>query len=209
MRSPNIRYTPEELAWIEENSTRARAETHAKFVRIFDRADVSCANLTALCKRKRWMTGRSGKFAPGHTPDIKGAQPWMHPNTRATQFKIGQLSGRNATKYKPLGTERLSAEGYVQRKTNEGPSAHRRWEFVHHLNWIAQNGPIPAGHILKCLDGNRLNTAAENWTPIKRGAALRLLGRWNGLNFDEAPPELRPAILATAKLAHAVKELKA
>lgn len=47
--------------------------------------------------------------------------------------------------------------------------------------------------------------AADNWVAIPRALLPRLNGRF-GRNYDDAPPELKPAILAIAKLEHAARE---
>lgn len=66
---------------------------------------------------------------------------------------------------------------------------------------------MPKGHRLKCLDGNKANTDPSNWEPIPYALAPRLDGRF-GRGFEQAPPELKPLILATAKLEHAARQAK-
>jgi hypothetical protein len=80
----------------------------------------------------------------------------------------------------------------------------RRWRAVHRINWEEANGPVPEGYRLKCLDGNRLNVEASNWEAIPYALAPRLDGRF-GRGYEAAPAELKPLILATAKLEHAAR----
>ena len=54
-------YSAKELAFIEENHMMIRTELHKAFVAKFDRADVSIHALNSLCKRNRWLSGRSDK----------------------------------------------------------------------------------------------------------------------------------------------------
>lgn len=78
--------------------------------------------------------------------------------------------------------------------------------LVHVIRWEAEHGPVPPGMALKCLDGNRQNTDPENWEAIPRGMLPRLAGgRWNRLPYDSAPDELKPTIMAIAKLDHAAR----
>ena len=87
----------------------------------------------------------------------------------------------------------------------------RRWRGVHLIRWEEANGPLPPGHCLKCLDGDKLNTAPKNWACVPRALLPRLIGgnrHRNLLPFDEAPPELRPILLATARLEHAAREAR-
>jgi hypothetical protein len=55
---------------------------------------------------------------------------------------------------------------------------------------------------LKCLDDNRQNSDPDNWEAIPRGT-LPFLNGDRGHNYEEMPPELRPTVLALAKLKHA------
>jgi hypothetical protein len=88
------------------------------------------------------------------------------------------------------------------KETNPHTGYERRYVLKHKYLWERQHGPVPAGHVLKCLDGNRLNTDPSNWTLISRSLLPLLNGHW-GHNYDQAAPELKPAILTLAKLKRA------
>lgn len=77
----------------------------------------------------------------------KGMQPWNkgkpgttghHPNTKATQFKKGATPSNTL----PLGSLRMTKDGYMERKEASG------WVSVHRLVWEGVHGPIPRGHIV-------------------------------------------------------------
>lgn len=206
-RSP-IRYSDAELAWIEERCHLPRTVLHTAFVAAFERYDVTKADITGLCKRRGWLTGRTGQFAKGRTPANKGKTMPAHPNSAATQFKPGERRGRANHTYAPIGTERLSAHGYRERKVNDDLPLHKRWRAVHLIEWERANGPIPAGHCLKCVDGDRMNAAPENWMLIPRALLPRLNGRWTGLKYDDADPEIKPYLLTLARLRQAAAEAK-
>jgi hypothetical protein len=208
-----IPYNAEEMAWLEANRLLPIAEYHAGFVAEFDREDVSVINLHSLRKRKGWKTGRTGQFAPGQEswnkgkpcPEGKGGR---HPNAQRTQFKPGVRQGVAVKLYKPIGTERLSKEGYLERKIHDGMPLQSRWRAVHLVEWEAINGPVPPGHCLKCLDGDRLNTSPENWQLVSRGVLSRLNGgrHKTRLAFDAAEPEVKPAVMALAQVEQAAHE---
>ena len=208
MKGRQISYSADELAWIKANCTLPRRDLHRAFLDRFGRSDVTFDHIKALCTRRGWATGRTGCFEKGQEPANKGKKMPFHPRCAATQFKKGCRKGRANQVYKPIGTERLSKEGYLQRKVNDDLPFQRRWRGVHIINWEAVNGPMPDGHALKCLDGNRLNTDARNWELIPRAMLPRLTGRWSGVPYDSAPTELKPTILATAKLEQAVREAR-
>src|SRR5690606_2302599 len=89
--------------------------------------------------------GKATRFKKGMTPWNKGkpGSTGLHPNSRRTQFKPGELQGRAAEIAQPIGAERLSKEGYLERKINNDPPFHRRWRAVHILAWEQANGPVP------------------------------------------------------------------
>lgn len=121
---------------------------------------------------------------------------------KETQFTAGQ-AGWN---YKPVGSERI-VDGYRYTKVSDI----RRvpwtvnWKPTHVLLWEKTHGSVPEGYALKCLDGDRLNVDPSNWTVVPRAILPRLNGRF-GRGFDQAPAELKPTILAVAKLEHAARE---
>lgn len=201
-----VNWRPEELAWIEAHCALPRREAHAIFCRKFDRDDVSADAFKNLCTRNGWKTGRDGSFPPGHVPANNGKKMPFNANSAATQFKKGQLP--HNTKY--LGHERLSKDGYVEisvDQINPHTGYERRYVAKHVWLWEKAHGPVPKGMCLKCLDGNRTNTAPSNWEAIPR-AMLPLLGPHRGIDYDAAEPELKPAIMALAKLKHRVRIAK-
>ncbi|MFM0243839.1 HNH endonuclease [Paraburkholderia sediminicola] len=79
-----------------------------------------------------------------------------HPNSRRTQFKKGEMRGAAQHNYVPIGSERISKDGYLERKVNDDhPTPARRWIGVHRLVWEAANGPIPRGHVVCFLPGRK------------------------------------------------------
>lgn len=205
MKGQWISYSAEELAWIEARKEQPRLALHSAFIAKFHRTEGSATNFKALCKRKGWMTGRTGQFFKGQVSHNAGMKGVCAPGSEKGWFKPGIRRGVASKLYKPVGTERVSKEGYVERKINDDLPLQRRWRMVHLINWEAINGPVPDGHRLKCLDGDRGNTDPENWLSIPLALAPRLNGRF-GRGYDQAPAELKPLILATAQLEHAVRE---
>ncbi len=206
MKGRSITYSADELKWIEAHKTGVRRITHADFCKRFGRQDVSLNNLKSLCKRKGWMTGRTGCYEPGRTPENKGKKMPFNPNSAKTQFKKGQTPHNT----KHLGHERLSKDGYVEiniDQTNPHTGYERRYVHKHRHLWEQVNGPVPDGMCLKCLNSDKTNTDPSNWEAIPRAMLPRLSGR-HSLAYDDAAPELKPAIMAIAKLEHKAREAK-
>lgn len=214
MKGRAIVYSDAELGWLKDNRELPISEYAARFNGAFGR-DVSAANLHALRKRKGWKTGRTGRFAKGHAPSNKGVPcaPGVggrHPNAQRTQFKPGGRTGRAAQNYQPVGAERLSKEGYVERKVHDGLPMQSRWKQVHRIEWERFNGPIPDGCCLKSIDGDRANTDPANWQLVSRSLLPALNGGRHKRrpSYDSAEPELRPTLLAMAKVEDRARKLR-
>lgn len=206
IRRAPIPYSDKELAWIKANCVMTRIELTAAFIKKFDRPDVIIDNIKALCSRKKWASGRDGCFQPGDEPANKGKKMPYNANSAKTQFKKGSLSGRAKEVRKEIGTERITIDGYIERKIHNNLPMQSRWRAVHLLRWEEKNGPLPKGSCLKCIDGNRSNTDPSNWELISRGALPYLSGRWDGRKYDTALAEVKPALMTLAKLRHAKKQ---
>lgn len=215
MKGRAIPYSAAELVWLEANQTMPISDYFAAFVAQFARGDVTAVHLHALRKRKGWRTGRTGHFVKGEAPHNKGVpcQPGRggnHPNARKHRFKPGIRLGQASHNYKPIGTERITDDGYLERKIHDGMPFKSRWRAVQLIRWEEIHGPLPKGMVLKSLDGNRLNTDPANWEAIPRALLPRLNGgrRKQHIVFDTAPAELRPTILLAAKVDHAARTVR-
>lgn len=198
-----VRYSDEELNWIKACADLPRREMHHIFVVAFGREDVLLRDLVSLCERRGWKTGRSGQFEKGSVPANKGKRGWVAPGSEKGWFKKGQRPVNKAA----IGHEMIDRDGYVQicvEQPNPWTGAATRMIHKHRWLWEKKHGPVPAGHRLKCLDGNKENTDPANWEAIPMALAPRLNGKF-GRGYDTAPSDLKPLILATAKLEHAVR----
>ncbi|MBO9456836.1 HNH endonuclease [Paracoccus sp. R12_1] len=208
MKGRSITYDQDELDWIEARCRMPRREMHALFCARFERDDVSLSNLNALCKRRGWMTGRTGRYEPDREPENKGKSMPFHPNSAATRFKKGNRPHNS----RGPGHERIDGkDGYVVmiiEEPNPWSGAATRPVHKHRYLWEKANGPVPEGHALKCLDGDKTNTDPSNWEPVPRGMLPRLNGRWNGLKFDDAPAEVKPTLMAIARLDNQAREAR-
>ncbi|HBO82075.1 MAG TPA: HNH endonuclease [Cupriavidus sp.] len=107
--------------------------------------------------------GAASRFVKGQASWNKGVKgsTGKHPNCRRTQFKKGR-SAKESHNYVPIGSERISKDGYLERKVTDDPDIYpaRRWVAVHRLVWEAANGPIPPKHVVAFLPGRRTADAA-------------------------------------------------
>ncbi|HEY8358659.1 MAG TPA: HNH endonuclease signature motif containing protein [Ramlibacter sp.] len=199
----HLKYSKTEIAWLRDNATLVISDYHSAFCAEFSRQDVTAQQLNGLRKRQGWKTGRTGHFGKGHVSHNKGKKMPFNPNTAATQFKKGQVSPT----YRGPGHESVDEHGYVwivtdRRNPWTGASTWR----VHKHRWLWEqaNGPVPVGMVLKCL-GDKQNTDPSNWELVPQGLLPRLNGK-SGRQYDKAPAELKPAIMAVAKIEHHVRQ---
>lgn len=201
-----IKYNDAEIAWLRENCTLPIADCHQAFIKAFPRDDVTPGNLNALRKREGLKTGRTGRFEKGAAPANKGKKMPFNAKSAATQFKAGQLPHN----HQGAGHERVdSKDGYVVLivdEPNPWTGAATRPVHKHRWLWERVNGPIPDGHALKCLDGDKRNTDPSNWELVPRALLPRLNGRF-GRDYDSAPAELKPTIMAVTRLEHAARTM--
>jgi len=109
-----------------------------------------------------------------------------------------------------VGHESIDKDGYVRicvAEPNPYTGAPTFMAFKHRWLWEQKHGPVPEGCALKCLDGNKRNTDPANWEAVPRELLPRLNGRF-GRGYDAAPAEIKPVIMATAKLEYAARVLR-
>lgn len=174
MRPPRHRWTADEEYVLRELYPDA---TCADVAALLDRAPGSvyqAANRLGLSKSAAfWASDASGRTThakqhPGMVANQfkAGLVPWnkgkkgltgVQEACKATQFKKGEMTGAAQHNYLPIGSYRITRDGYLERKFTDDPSLFpaRRWMGVHRLVWQAANGPIPAGHIITFRAGQR------------------------------------------------------
>lgn len=112
------------------------------------------------------------EFRPGMTPWNKGKKGLML-GSPATWFKPGQRSGRAHHLWQPIGANRTSKEGYLQRKISDTGCTRRDYVPVHHLVWRLHGGTIPRGYALCFRDGDKRNLDINNLELVSRADLMR------------------------------------
>ena len=84
------------------------------------------------------------QFQPGATPWNKGQHYQALGRSIDTQFKPG---ARPHT-WRPVGSLRVNADGYLQRKLTDTRYPPRDWVAVHRTVWEAAHGPVPGQHVV-------------------------------------------------------------
>jgi len=123
------------------------------------------------CRLRRGdNVGASWRFRKGHVPANKGLRRpgWAPGRMKDTWFKKGERRGVAVRLYRPIGTERISKDGYLERKVNDASPLQARWRAVHLLVWEAAHGRVPKGHAIAFANGNRRDIRPDNLQLISR-----------------------------------------
>lgn len=91
------------------------------------------------------------QFQKGIVPWNTGLKGICHPASVPTQFK----AGNRPHTWKPIGSLRINADGYLDRKVSDTGYPPRDWVSVHRLVWMQVNGPVPPSHVITFKPGRR------------------------------------------------------
>jgi hypothetical protein len=181
------RYPHEATEQLARDLRRSRLSTYQRAQKLGLAKSAAYMASPAACRLRRGDNpGVAFRFPKGHVPANKGLRrPGYSPGRmRETQFKKGQRSGVAAAVYQPIGAERISRDGYLERKTHDvlpdGISAkeanrlrQRRWRPVHVIVWEAANGPVPRGHAVVFKNGDKRDIRLDNLELITRAELMR------------------------------------
>lgn len=102
--------------------------------------------------------GASARFQKGHATWNKGTNFKAGGRAPETQFK----KGNRPHTWVPIGTHRITKDGYLELKMTEVPGpSNKRWFPIHRLVWIEENGPIPHGHVIAFKPGMKTSVLEE------------------------------------------------
>ena len=104
------------------------------------------------------QSGKSTRFQPGQIPWNRGTHFAAGGRSAETRFKPGRKP-EEAHNYVPIGTMKLSPDGYLLRKVTDAPhlAPVRRWKPVHRLVWEATHGAVPNGWVVAFRPGQFTN----------------------------------------------------
>lgn len=103
--------------------------------------------------------GARFRFAPGNRTWNTGRRYTAGGRSAETRF----AKGNKPHNWRPIGSHRVNAEGYLDRKVRDGHGI-RNWVAVHRLVWIEAHGPVPNGYQVRFKPG-RFSSELEDITP--------------------------------------------
>lgn len=145
--------------------------------------------------RYKLNTGFNGRFKKGNVPVNKGKKGVCAKGCEKTWFKKGQAP----INHKPVGSERITKDGYIMIKVAEP----NKWRLKHVVEWEKNNGKLPKNHALIFLDRNKQNTSIDNLKLVSRSELL-IINRDNLLKDNK---ELNETAVIIAKVTDKVQKL--
>ncbi|MGL5512810.1 MAG: HNH endonuclease signature motif containing protein [Sporomusa sp.] len=123
---------------------------------------LNVGRISGSIKRFGLTNDRDSKFSKGRETWNKGMKGLRL--SQSTEFKNGNIPAN----HKPVGSERVAKNGYIEIKVAEP----RTWKAKHRIVWEEANGPVPNGHAVIFADGNQLNSSLENLILVSRAELL-------------------------------------
>lgn len=167
----------------------------------------SVLSIRACTKNHSMKSGRTGQFEKGNKPWNEGTIGVMKGSS--TSFSNGHVPAN----IKPIGYERICVkDGFILIKVDEiNPRTGFKGRFRHkHIVVFEETyGPVPEGHVVRLIDGDKMNCEPENLMAIPRKIHLQL----NRTGYKDVPEKYRHIALTIVKLEvkayEKVRELKA
>lgn len=169
---PRRLWTEEETAWLAVLYPDIKTELVAEVLR---RTIVQChrkawalglrksAEFLARPARRADNVGKAYRFAPGLVPWNKGLKGFDAGGRSAeTRFKKGERRGAAAHNWVPIGSERVTEDGYLQRKITDTGYSPRDWKSVHIILWEKHHGPVPPDHVVVFENGDKTKIEIDN-----------------------------------------------
>lgn len=197
-------YTDEERAFFEEYVPgHSYAEIQKAFIEKFE-WEITASQVKSYIGNNHLNTGRNGRFVKGQVAHNKGVKMprEVYEKAKHTMFAKGNVPHN----HKPVGSERVNVDGYMEIKVAEP----NKWRLKHNVVWEQHNGEIPKGSVVIFLDGDKLNISIDNLKLIKRSEHL-IMNRYNlhGANAEttEVATNLAKLIDTTNKAKRRKKEI--
>jgi len=156
--------------------------------------DLKHTQVIAYLKNHRLSNGLNSRFKPGQVPFNKGKMGiggW-----KPTQFK----SGNRPHNYKPVGTERVNGDGYVDIKIADP----KKWKGKHILTWEEHHGGVPKGYVVIFGDGNHRNFDIDNLILVSRSQ----LGTLNKKGLIQKDAQSTRSAIIMVDIYHKINERK-
>lgn len=142
------------------------------------------------------VRGQSSRFKAGHTSWNKGLKGVCTGGVE-TQFKAGAMPYNTM----PIGSVRVTTEGYHQRKVANTGNNKTDWLNLHWELWQKHHGEIPSGHMIRFVNGDKSDIRLENLICISRAQNAQM-------TMAKLPPEIKKFNQLRAVLSGAINKAR-
>ena len=191
-------FTPEQRAFIKKNYKGiGNAELAEKLNKKFG-TNFTTQQMKTYKSNNYLDSGLTGYYEKGHIPANKGQKMTaeQYEKCKATMFKKGNVPHN----HKPVGSERIDRDGYTLIKIAEP----NKYVLKHRYIWEQANGPVPEGHLIIFLDGNKQNFDLSNLTCITLAENAVL----NHLKLRSTDKDITQAAINVAKIKNKISKLQ-
>ena len=121
--------------------------------------------------KPEWLekTRQINLFHRGQTPWNKGRSYIPGGRSQQTRFK----PHHKPHTWHPIGHDRISKDGYHQRKLTDTGCTRHDYVFIHRLIWRWHGNALPDGHVIIFIDGNKANCDINNLELVSRTELMR------------------------------------
>lgn len=149
------KYTDEEKAFLREYVPgHSRKEIQEEFIRVFGWS-ITIEQVTGCIKRYKLNTGRTGYF---HSESNQKSKVWKKGEYALGCEKSWFKKGNVPWNHKPIGSERISVDGYREIKVAE-PNV---FKLKHRVVYEAAHGSLSNDECICFRDGDPLNCDIDN-----------------------------------------------
>lgn len=191
-------FTPEQRAFIKKNYKGiGNAELAEKLNKKFG-TNFTTEQIKRYKNNNHLDSGLTGRFEKGNVSHNKGKKmsAEQYEKCKATMFK----KGHSPLNRKPVGSERIDKDGYTLIKIAEP----NKYVLKHRYIWEQANGPVPEGHLIIFLDGNKQNFDLSNLTCITLAENAVL----NHLKLRSTDKDITQAAINVAKIKNKISKLQ-
>lgn len=190
------KYTDEEKTFMQEFIPGHKyIEIQSAFSEKFG-WDIKISQIKSYMANNKINSGTKGYFPKGHIPVNKGKKGQCAPGCEKTWFK----SGHTPKNHRPVGSERITKDGYIEIKVAEP----NKWRLKHRVIWENSFGTISKGKCIIFMNGDKTDVQLENLKLIER----RVNARLNQLGLRYNDPDSMQAAVGVAELISAIGEAK-
>ena len=191
-------YTKEEKEFlINYYPGHYRKEIQKAFLEKFG-VELTIGQIKGFGRRNGLNTGFDGRKKKGDVPWNKGIHYMPGGRSVETRFKPGQKSINE----RPVFSERISKDGYVEIKI----PGYKSWKLKHRWVWEQHNGKIPDNHVVIHKDGDVTNNDIDNLMLISR-AVLAVINH-SEIDFNSLVGDAKLAAIRIAETRIAIGEAK-